>query len=209
MIKREAEAFREVNKRKKPKQPTKSLRELLVLSGRAEPCFDLLMQAVAKEANLGREGVARGGVLWEMAPLKKMPGIVEKICFDPQQCGKVTVPCSSEAQLDASGMLDTVRGMFTCSTMAHVDEVLRVAWARATCPNASAATALAEPKKYETVAGRLNRRCIHARAVITGSRTSASSPRTSASSPHDYVPAAAPRAVGRLNSGGKATTTQK
>jgi len=94
-INRETAAFGEVNKREKPKQPTQSLRKLLELSGRAEEPFDDLMRAVAEAANEGRDGgVSPGGVLWERAPLKKVARIVEKIFFDPQQRGKVTVPCS-------------------------------------------------------------------------------------------------------------------
>ena len=63
---------------------------------------------------------------WQPAPLKKAQRIVEKLSFDPEQRERALArPCRAES-LDASGMLDTVRGMFVCSSMEHALAVLRL-----------------------------------------------------------------------------------
>ena len=120
-------AFGELNARPKPAQPTKSVRELTKLSVKAQPLFNGLMAAVGAAANAGVGGqVPPGGVGWQPAPLKKAQRIVEKLSFDPEQRERVLArPCRAES-LDASGMLDTVRGMFVCSSMEHALAVLRL-----------------------------------------------------------------------------------
>ena len=124
-------AFGGLNKRPKPAQPTKSIRELTKLSVKAERCFNELMKEVAAAGNAGVDGqVPPGGVSWQPAPLKKAQRIVEKLSFDPAQRERVLArPCRAEA-LDASGMLDTVRGMFVCNSMEHALAVLRLLIAR-------------------------------------------------------------------------------
>ena len=124
-------AFGGLNKRPKPAQPTKSVRELTKLSVKAERHFNELMKEVAAAGNAGIDGqVPPGGVSWQPAPLKKAQRIVEKLSFDPAQRERVLArPCRAEA-LDASGMLDTVRGMFVCNSMEHALAVLRLLVAR-------------------------------------------------------------------------------
>ena len=126
--------FGELNARPKPAQPTKSVRELTTLSVKAQPLFNELMAAVGAAGNAGVDGqggqVPPGGVAWQPAPLKKAQRIVEKLSFDPAQRERVLArPCRAEA-LDASGMLDTVRGMFVCNSMEHALAVLRLLVAR-------------------------------------------------------------------------------
>ena len=55
--------------------------------------------------------------------LKRTARIVEKLCLDPSQ--KEALETLEAESLDASGMLDTVRGMFECATMEHAVEVMR------------------------------------------------------------------------------------
>ena len=71
----------------------------------------------------GRDGLRPGGVQWNPAPLKRTVRVVEKLCLDPAQ--RSALESADPAQLDASGVLDTVRGMFECSTMGHAVAVLR------------------------------------------------------------------------------------
>ena len=127
-------AFGELNARPKPAQPTKSVRELTALSVKAQPLFNELMAAAGAAGNAGADGqggqVPPGGVAWQPAPLKKAQRIVEKLSFDPAQRERVlALPYRTEA-LDASGMLDTVRGMFVCNSMEHALAVLRLLVAR-------------------------------------------------------------------------------
>ena len=127
-------AFGELNARPKPAQPTKSVRELTALSVKAQPLFNELMAAVGAADNAGSDGqggqVPPGGVSWQPAPLKKAQRIGEKLAFDPAQRERVLArPCRAET-LDASGMLDTVRGMFVCNSMEHALAVLRLLVAR-------------------------------------------------------------------------------
>ena len=56
-------------------------------------------------------------------PLKKVSRVVEKLCLDPGQ--RAALDACDPDQLDASGVLDTVRGMIRCDSMAHAHLVLR------------------------------------------------------------------------------------
>ena len=68
-------------------------------------------------------GASPNGVAWQLGPLKKANRIVEKLCLDPAQ--RAALDSCKPAALDASGVLDTVRGMLTCNTMAHAFQLLR------------------------------------------------------------------------------------
>ena len=89
------------------------------------PLFDGLMQEVANEARLGDSalGASAGGVAWQLGPLKKVLRVVEKLCLDPTQ--RDALNALDPMALDASGVLDTVRGMLTCNSMAHAHLALR------------------------------------------------------------------------------------
>ena len=89
------------------------------------PLFDVLMVEASSEARLGdpENGVSPAGVSWELGPLKKVQRVVEKLCLDPTQ--HAALDASDPAALDASGVLDTVRGMLTANSMAHAHLALR------------------------------------------------------------------------------------
>ncbi len=141
----ELQLFGEINGRPKASQPVRSVVELVRASVRAAPSFHVAMDAVVAGVN-GARKVAVGGVVYKPAPLKKATRIVEKLLMDPVQQLLLTAPppppppppearCAPPAvirrrdakagTLDASGLLDTVRGMFVCSTMAHAVELLK------------------------------------------------------------------------------------
>ena len=68
-------------------------------------------------------GASPNGVAWQLGPLKKANRIVEKLCLDPAQ--RDALDSCNPAALDASGVLDTVRGMLTANSMAHAHLALR------------------------------------------------------------------------------------
>jgi len=114
--------FRDV--KGKPKQPVTSLSGLVECSVEAMPRFDELMSGVEQEANLGDAelDVSPGGVEWGVGPLKRAGRVVEKLVLDP--AGREALDSADPTALDASGICDTVRGMFLCNTMAHAHLVL-------------------------------------------------------------------------------------
>uniref|UniRef100_A0A7S4BPZ1 Uncharacterized protein n=1 Tax=Chrysotila carterae TaxID=13221 RepID=A0A7S4BPZ1_CHRCT len=109
----------------KPAQACTSLSALVENSVRADPVFDRLMRGVcaAAEMRVDESHAAPGGIAWEKGPIKKMGRCVEKLCLDPAQ--RSALNAADAAALDASSMLDTVRGMFVCNTMTHVYLVLK------------------------------------------------------------------------------------
>ena len=80
------------------------------------------MTRVRDAVDADRE-VAVGGVEWKPAPLKGTPRIVEKLCLDPTQ--RAALDAGDPQALDASLVLDVVRGMFVCSSMEHAHAALR------------------------------------------------------------------------------------
>ena len=121
----ENDEFVALNRGPKPSQPVRTVREVLVLSVEAMPVFDALMTSVANEARRGDAalGISPGGVSWELGPLKKVQRVIEKLSLDPTQ--RTALDTLDADALDASGVLDTVRGMMTCNSMAHALLVLR------------------------------------------------------------------------------------
>lgn len=121
----EVEEFSAANSAPKPLQEVKTVRELLVMSTKGLRIFDELMTAVTNEARRGDpvRGVSPGGVTWQLGPLKKVQRVVEKLCLDPRQRG--ALDSLAPLQLDASGVLDTVRGMLTCNSMSHANLALQ------------------------------------------------------------------------------------
>ena len=121
----EADEFDEINGAGKPSQPVRLVREVMLLSIEALPFFDAIMNDVADEARLGDAtlGVSPGGVTWSLGPLKKVQRVVEKLSLDP--CQRAALDELKPDALVASGVLDTVRGMLTCNSMAHAHLVLR------------------------------------------------------------------------------------
>jgi hypothetical protein len=125
----EARLFRDINRRPKPMQPTRSVAALIRASVRTDPSFHAAMAGVVVELNRQRRVLPVGGVVYKPAAIKKAARIVEKLVLDPTQASARTARDAD--LLDARGVLDTVRGMFVCNTMAHAVELLSLLAERA------------------------------------------------------------------------------
>eukprot|EP00750_Incisomonas_marina_P008370 INCI15450.2.p1 GENE.INCI15450.2~~INCI15450.2.p1 ORF type:complete len:919 (-),score=152.61 INCI15450.2:1524-3983(-) len=123
------------------RQPVGSIPRLLMLSALSKPWFDRFMNTVVQSVDISglspihsdcpnsaaslwqMPGVLElGGVTWSAAPLKSAVRIVEKLVLSPAQ--RPTLEKGSPNDLDATSILDSVRGMFICSTMRHATAVL-------------------------------------------------------------------------------------
>merc|ERR1719506_1385538 len=100
----------------KPRQPVKTVVELLHLSCKSKQPFDDAMQRIADKLR---------DVEWCAAPLKKCARVVEKLCLDRGQPAGALASQDPD-RLDASGMLDTVRGMLLCLHMGGCTECMRL-----------------------------------------------------------------------------------
>jgi hypothetical protein len=99
----------------------RTIHQLVALSACAKPRFDARMARLAAAVDAD-PSVPVGGVVWRAAPLKRAGRMLEKLALHPSQRAALE-QCSADA-LDASGVLDAVRGMFLCSTMRHATRVL-------------------------------------------------------------------------------------
>jgi hypothetical protein len=118
----ELQLFNEVNQKPKATQPVSSIGRLVRMSARAAPAFHAAMAVVVAEVN-GARMVPVGGLVYKPAPLKEATRILEKLSLDPGQAQARVA--RDVGALDASGILDAVRGMFVCSTMMHAVELLK------------------------------------------------------------------------------------
>ena len=92
--------------------------------------FDEYMRKVRDQAEqMG--GLPPGGIEWNLAPLKRMMRVVEKLCLAADERQRSALDKCDGTMLDASGMLDTVRGMFICGTMEHAAVLLELLGAEA------------------------------------------------------------------------------
>ena len=70
-----------------------------------------------------------GGVVWNPVPIKTVTRMLEKLALDPSQ--RKALDARDPLMLNASNVLDTVRGRFTCSSMQHALALLKVLQAEA------------------------------------------------------------------------------
>ncbi len=117
----EPKLFTEPNSRPKPIQPVHTIGDLLRLAAREAPFFHAVMLSLEADINRARE-VPVGGVAYKPAALKRATRIVEKLSLDMEQAAARAA--RDIAGLDASGVLDVVRGMFVCSSMQHALQLL-------------------------------------------------------------------------------------
>ena len=141
------------NAKPKPSQPTRSISHALRLAVRARPVFEGLMEEVARATAAGGKGFSPEGVQWEPAPLKKVGRCVEKLCLDPAQRGVLERATHDAEELNAEGILDMVRGMFTCNSMAHAHAVLRELVARFGAPDGAGARLVRSKNRFEEPSG--------------------------------------------------------
>ena len=89
-----------------------------------------VVRAVEASAQTAIPPLPLGGVVFSLGGIKKCPRIIEKIILDPRNpTAKPALDSLEPNGLDASGILDIVRGMFICASMRHavaVIEALRV-----------------------------------------------------------------------------------